>query len=137
MTESAALHASHEQIAAWVEQAQRQEAAALAVQSRVEALMVERWSPRRELRVVVDHAGMLRDVEVTDRALELGPNALGRVFMATLREARATLRESAIAAAVEVEGRDSPLARSLSQEYRTVLGKDGPAPDDAVEPDRR
>ena len=134
MMDSAAFDASQRQIAAWVEQAQRQEAAARAVQNRVEALTVERWSPRRELRVVVDHAGMLRDVEVTDLALELGPNALGRLFMATLRAARATLRESAIAAAVEVEGRDSPLARSLSQEYRTVLGHDGPAPDDSAEP---
>lgn len=136
-TESEAYLASQRQIAGWVEQAQRQEAAAHAVQRRVEALSVERWSPRRELRVVVDHAGMLRDVEVTDLALELGPNALSRLLMETLRGARATLRERAIAAAVDVEGRDSPLARSLSQEYRTALGADGPAPDDDAAPPPR
>lgn len=133
-TESEALLASKQQIAGWVEQAERQEAAARAVQSRVEAITVERWSPGRELRVVVDHAGMLRDVEVTDRALETGPNALGRLLMSTLRAARATLRESAISAAVEVEGRDSPLARSLTQEYRSALGADGEAPDDDATP---
>ncbi|PFG34427.1 YbaB/EbfC family nucleoid-associated protein [Sanguibacter antarcticus] len=128
-TGSEAYLAAQQQIASWVEQAQRQEAAAYAVQSRIEALTVDRWSPHRELRVVVDHAGMLADVEITERALGLGPHALSRVLMDTLRGARATLREAAIAAAVEVEGRDSPLARSLSQEYRTTLGADGPAPD--------
>lgn len=130
MPPSEAYVAANAQIDAWVTQARRQEAAAYALQSRIESLGVERWSPRRELRVVVDHAGLLTDVEFTDTAMTMGPNGLARLLMSTVREARALLRESAVAAAVELLGPGAPMARSLSAEYQRVLGADGAPPVD-------
>lgn len=122
--------AATEQIDAWVAQARRQAAAARALQVSVEALEVSRRSPGGEVRVVVDHAGLLRDVEFSSDALDLTHTDLSRLIMTTVREARALLRTAAARAAVEHLGASDSLARSLTKEYRTIFAGDGVAPDD-------
>lgn len=127
--------AATEQIDAWVAQARRQATAARALQASVEALEVSRRSPGGEVRVVVDHAGLLRDIEFSSGALDLTHTDLSRLIMTTVREARALLRTAAADVAVEHLGASDSLARSLTKEYRTIFAGDGVTPDD--EPGRR
>lgn len=124
------------QIQAWVAQAQRQADDARRLQSAVAALEVTRWSPGREVRVVVDHAGMLRDVEFTPEAFDYDHASLSRILMAALREARARLREDALRVAA-ASGAGETLARSLGKEYRAAFAGDGEAPDDGGAPGPR
>jgi DNA-binding protein YbaB len=130
MSPSDAHTAALAQIDSWVAQARRQEAAALALQHRIEAIRVERWSPRGELRVVVDHSGLLRDVELTDAAMRTGAAALSRLLMATVREARALLRDAVVEASLDEHGRPTALGRSLTAEYARTFAGDGEAPAD-------
>lgn len=132
-----AREAATTQIDAWVAQAQRQAAAARALQTSLEALQVSRRSPDGAVRVVVDHTGLLRDVEFSAAALDLSHTDLSRLVMTTLREARALLRTAATRAAVEHVGSNDSLARSLTKEYRTTFADDGEAPDDAPVPGHR
>ncbi|SDB84974.1 YbaB/EbfC DNA-binding family protein [Sanguibacter gelidistatuariae] len=118
------------QIDAWVAQAQRQAGAAQALRASIEALEVSHWSPGREVHVVVDHAGLLRDIEFSDGALDLPHTDLSGLIMTTVREARALLRTAAAQVAGEHVRSSDSLARSLTKEYRTIFADDGVVPDD-------
>ncbi|GIG22546.1 hypothetical protein Cch01nite_32700 [Cellulomonas chitinilytica] len=108
-------------LAAWDAQSKDQVARARAVGAAVESVRVTEWSPGREVAVTLDHAGLLVDVEFTERALAASPLSLGLTITSTVRRATARLLvdvEEAVTAAV---GADDPLGRSAVQHYRTSL----------------
>ncbi|HIZ34526.1 MAG TPA: hypothetical protein H9815_02020 [Candidatus Ruania gallistercoris] len=66
------------QLDSWVQFAERRGEAAQRAVDRIEALTVEVWSPRREVRVVLDQSGLLTDLEFAEWAPTESPGSLGR-----------------------------------------------------------
>jgi hypothetical protein len=109
-------------LASWEKQGADQVARAQAVGAAVESVRVTEWSPGREVAVTVDHAGLLADVQFTDRALAASPLSLGLTITSTVRRALTRLESEVEEAVVAAVGEDDPLGRSAVQHYRTALG---------------
>lgn len=104
-------------IDAWGRQGRAQLERAQALDAALARLSVTAWSPDRSLAVTLDHAGLLVDVEITERALDLDATALGAVLTGAVRDALGRLEHEAGRTAAEVLGEEDPLARSARAEY--------------------
>jgi hypothetical protein len=82
---------------------------------------VSAWSPGREVRVTVDHSGILTDIEFEEKALITSPLALSRAVTATVQRALADLQQKVLDVARDVAGEDSDLALSVEREYRSAF----------------
>jgi DNA-binding protein YbaB len=79
-------------------------------------------SPQGDVRVRVSSTGLLEDLEIGSRASGLGPQALSRLIMTTLRSALVQLKENVEEAVVEADAGQAG-AHTLA-EYR--IGLAGP-----------
>ena len=119
----------------WSAQGRDQLARAQSLGAALAELSVSVWSPARDVRVTVDHAGLLADLELTDKALDASPLSLGRTITATLRTALRRLEEQAVATAVEHVGAGDGLTASVTATYRLVPPEeDEPSPYGAPRP---
>ena len=69
---------AQDQLNQWMQQAERRSEAAQRAAGRMEALAPEAWSPRREVRVVLNASGLVADVEFAEWAPSESPGSLGR-----------------------------------------------------------
>lgn len=61
--------------------AQARGGAASRFAQRAQRLQVEAWSPRREVRIVLDSGALAVDVEFSPAAISMSPQALERAFL--------------------------------------------------------
>jgi hypothetical protein len=113
--------AARRQIDSWAEEARAQQRRATALSSAVSAVQVERWSPARDVRVVVGADGLLRDLELTERALGASSLQLGRLIVSTLAAARADLAVRLGEVVDDVLGSADPLAGSFRSQHVAAL----------------
>ncbi|ACQ81441.1 conserved hypothetical protein [Beutenbergia cavernae DSM 12333] len=93
------------------------------VQAELERTVVEGWSPRRDVRVELDSAGLIRDVEFTEAAPASSPLALGRSVGAAHAAALAELQRRVDALAERELDEGDPLRASLVTTYRDTVGR--------------
>jgi hypothetical protein len=108
-------------LAAWERQGTDQVARAQAVAAAVQSVRVVQWSPGREVSVTLDHAGLLVDLEVTERALATSPLALSRIVTATAAAALRRLPDEQQSAVTAVVGEDDALGSSAVAHVRAVV----------------
>lgn len=99
----------------------------------LQASTIEKWSPRREVRVVIGPDGLIQDLEFSAGAPQLTPLALARAVQHAHDAAVRELHERAARLAQE-HLQDQPEMRNwLLDSYTSTLGKFGP---DEAEPGR-
>ena len=108
----------------WERQSREQVARSRRVSAAVQAVRVTRSSPGREVTVTVDHAGLLVDLQVSERTLLLDPRVVGRLITATNRSALGALGDAVAEALADVVDEDDPLARSAVSHYRSQFGSE-------------
>jgi hypothetical protein len=107
---------AHRLLSSWTAGSHEALAHAERVSAAIEAVRATVWSPGREVRVTVDAAGLLREVEFSDRALRASALTLGPVVTRTITAARAQVAEAVEeAAAVAAVGTIDPMLDSLRQ----------------------
>lgn len=116
----AGYQASQALIESWGRRAQEQVERATAMQHAMERLSVTRWSPGREVRVTIDSAGLLQDVEFTEASRTRSAARLSRLLLTALHAATEDLRAGVAQVAAEHAGPDD-LARTLVAEYDSAL----------------
>lgn len=116
----AGYQASQALLDSWSRRAQEQVARADALQRDMDRLSVTRWSPGREVRVTLDSAGLLQDVEFTEAARSRSAAGLSRLVLTALRAATEELGARAQEVAAEHVGPDG-LASSMAAQYSSAL----------------
>ncbi len=116
-------------VAAQVVEAQERAAQARDLRIKVEAVRGRVRSPQHELEVEVDSSGRLCALELSDAALGLGAERLGRLILTTATEAHKRAAAQVGELAVETFGEDSPAAARIRAESEARFG--GPADDTA------
>lgn len=91
------------------------------VRTRIDAVRGVGRSPRGEVRVEVDASGMLRDLELTDAAMDLRPTDLARLITDAARAAQRDAGARSVALAQDAFGEDSPLVTHLRTEVEQRL----------------
>jgi DNA-binding protein YbaB len=96
-----------------VAEARQQTAVVEALADQITTLTATARSPRGEISVTSTASAVITDVTVTAAALELRPDALGRLVSATIASAQRAAAELALAAAEESLGADSGFVAGL------------------------
>ncbi|WP_454051107.1 YbaB/EbfC family nucleoid-associated protein [Cellulomonas sp. Marseille-Q8402] len=110
------------QIEAWAEQGRAQLRRAQALEQVTRTTTASAWSPAHDVRATVDGAGLLRDLELTDKALDASALQLSATITATVRTALGRLPDRLEAAAEEATGAD-PMARSMVAHSRATVAE--------------
>jgi hypothetical protein len=97
-----------------VRRAQERAARYPLLQSAIDDVRVRSSSPRRELSVEVDAAGVLRSLDITDDALDLGGRRLGEEVLALIEAARRDARARTLALTTEIMGDDDPIVKTIA-----------------------
>ncbi|MEP7766158.1 YbaB/EbfC family nucleoid-associated protein [Sanguibacter sp. 25GB23B1] len=116
----ASYEASLALIESWGRRAQEQVESAEALERDVTALRVSRWSPGRTVRVTLDNAGLLTDIEFADAARSRSAAALSREALTALRGAMDDLQARVAEVAADHAGTDG-LASTLVTSYDRTL----------------
>lgn len=96
--------------------AQERAARAQEVRTRIDAVRGVGRSPRGEVTVEVDASGTLRDVRLTDAAMDLRAADLERLITDAARAAQRDAGSRAVALAEDAFGEGSPLVSHLRTE---------------------
>lgn len=113
--------ATLERIKGWAEQARRSAEKSAEVAASVDALVIEAWSPRREVRVELDGSGTMRDIEFADSAPSGSPLALSRAVQAAHDAALRDLNEQVQQIAEERLADQPELRDSLQTTYGQAI----------------
>lgn len=106
------IYDQFDQLYAWAARAEMAEA-------ELSRQKVELWSPGRQLRVVLEHTGVLAEVQYAESAMGLSPMALAQLTMRTMRLAMAELLRRVDAIALETG--DPGLAQLYETSYHSTL----------------
>ncbi len=115
--------AAVESIQAGVNTARRRADGAQRAQARLAQVQASAWSPRREVRVELDSAGLVQDIEFSDGAPLASPLALSRAVTAAHARSQQQLSEQVEAIAAEELGDDPLLRESLLSTYREAMAQ--------------
>ncbi len=96
--------------------AQERAARAQEARARIAAVRGVGRSPRGEVRVQVDSAGVLRDLALTDDAMRLSPGELVRLILDAARAAQQDSAARTVAVAEEAFGAESAMVAHLRAE---------------------
>ena len=99
--------------------AQERAARAQEVKTRIDAVRGVGRSPRGEVTVEVDASGMLRDVRLTDAAMDLRPADLEKLITDAARAAQRDAGSRAVAVAQDAFGEESPMVTHLRAEVES------------------
>ncbi|WP_213011815.1 YbaB/EbfC family nucleoid-associated protein [Paractinoplanes toevensis] len=125
--------ASREYLRSWKENVDRAAARAAAMSEQLERLRATARDDNGLAEVTIDSAGVLVELELTDRIHRYEPRAVARAVMSALREARVKAADRAHDIAVETMGADSLSARTTADRMRQALER----PADEDEPDQK
>lgn len=89
--------------------------------ARLQALSVQKWSPRREVCVTVDGHGLVQDIEYAQHAPSASPLALARALRQAHDAALSELRDAAETIANEELAGDDGLRNSLKRTYQEAI----------------
>jgi DNA-binding protein YbaB len=98
--------------------AQERAARATEVRSRIDAVRGVGRSPRGEVVVEVDSSGMLRDVTLTDAAMDLRSKDLADLIVDAARVAQRDAGRQTVALAEDAFGQASPMVEHLRSEVQ-------------------
>lgn len=113
--------ASREYLRSWKENVDRTAARVAAMSEQMERLRVTARDGNGLAEVTIDSAGVLVDLELTDRIHRFEPKVVARAVMSALREARAEAADRVHDIAVETMGPDSLSARTTADRMRQAL----------------
>jgi len=113
--------ASREYLRSWKENVDRTAARAAAMREQMERLRVSARDGNDLAEVTIDAAGVLTDLELTDRIHRFAPDVVARAVLSALRAARAEAAGRAHEIAVETMGPDSLSARTVADRMREAL----------------
>ena len=125
--------ASREYLRSWKENVDRMASRAAAMSERMERLRVTARDGNGLAEVTIESAGVMVELELTDRIHRFEPGVVARAVMSALCDARAKAADRAYDIAVETMGPDSLSARITAERMRRALER----PDDDVEPGER
>lgn len=127
--------ASREYLRSWKENADRTAARAADMAEQMARLRVTATDRNGLAEVVIDSAGVLVDLKLTDRIQRLAPDVVAQGVLDALSRARAEAADRVHAIAVETMGPDSLSARTIADRMRQTLER--PAGEDEPDPRTR
>ncbi len=101
---------------AQIAEAQRTAEKARALDAEMKTLVGRAQSRGREVTASVSAAGLLVDLNLTDKAFELDERALGRLIMQTVNDAHQAVGEKAVNLTAEAFGEDSAVTARIRAE---------------------
>jgi DNA-binding protein YbaB len=113
--------ASREYLRAWKENVDRTTAKAAAMSEQLARLRVTARDGNGLAEVTIDSAGVLVDLELTERIHRFEPGVVARAVLSALREARTKAADRAHQIAVETMGPDSLSGRTTADRMRQAL----------------
>ncbi|WP_212999870.1 YbaB/EbfC family nucleoid-associated protein [Winogradskya consettensis] len=113
--------ASREYLRSWQENVDRTATQAAIMSEQMGRLRVTARDRNGLAGVTIDSAGVLVDLELTDRIHHFEPATVARAVMSALREARTEAADRAHDIAVETMGPDSLSARTTADRMRDAL----------------
>lgn len=90
-------------------------------EGRLNQLVIQEWSPRREVMVSIDRSGLITDVVYADSAPTTSPMALARGIQHAHDQALRRLEDLATQIAEEELAADDTLRESMVGTYRQAL----------------
>jgi DNA-binding protein YbaB len=121
--------ASREYLRSWKENIDRVAAQAAVMSEQMQRLRITARDDNGIAEVTIDSAGVLVDLELTNRIHSFEPAVVARAVLSALREARGKAADQAHQIAVETMGPDSLSARTTADRMRQALER----PDDVAE----
>src|SRR5689334_20230665 len=106
--------ASREYLRSWKENVDRVAAQAAVMSEQMQRLRITARDDNGMAEVTIDSAGVLVDLEFTNRIHRFEPAAVARAVLSALREARGKAADRAHQIAVETMGPDSLSARTTA-----------------------
>jgi DNA-binding protein YbaB len=97
-----------------VRRAQQRAARYPQLQAAIDAVRARATSPRRDLSVEVDAAGVLRDLTIDDDAFERGGAKVAQEILELIERARSDARRQTLAHTTELMGADDPIVKAVA-----------------------
>ncbi|MBZ4488095.1 YbaB/EbfC family nucleoid-associated protein [Microbacterium sp. cx-55] len=85
-----------------------------ALQAGIDEVRARAVSLRRDIAVEVDASGVLRNLEISDAALDRGGRQVSREVMALLSAAHRDARAKTLALTAEIMGEDDPIVKAVA-----------------------
>lgn len=85
-----------------------------ALQAALDGVRARATSPRRDLAVEVDAAGVLRDLTIHDDAFERGGANVAQEILGLIERARTDARSQTLAHTTELMGADDPIVKAIA-----------------------
>ncbi|MFY1690508.1 YbaB/EbfC family nucleoid-associated protein [Plantactinospora sp. WMMB782] len=103
-----------EHLAAWKGRIDRLAADTRTMSDRLQQLRVTATSADRMAEVTIDHTGALLELRLDQRIQRVAPEAVARVIMSTIADARRKAAAQAREILADTVGTDSPAARAIA-----------------------
>ncbi|GAB1688679.1 YbaB/EbfC family nucleoid-associated protein [Krasilnikovia sp. M28-CT-15] len=117
----------------WARRIEQQTALTTELSERLQGSKASAESPGGEATVTVDHSGGLADLRLSARAMQLSPDELAEIILATSRRAQAKLAQQVTDLVSGLYGAGSETAAFIGGTYAAQF----PEPDDQDEADTR